>query len=180
MLKIFIIIYLFSLGCVQIQTHHREQAVEDNSSTVSATSKPSLELQLKIFENRLKGKHEIEQYSQALPFFINIQEKISFLELPDFKTRNQWLSNQQFWKRPDQAELRFRETVKAQDIALGMTEELVRRSWGEPQEVFVSGMSAFRNMRWIYIKSQSTQEGFRQQKRIVFIEGGQVTGWDIQ
>lgn len=180
MFKFLILISFLILGCVQIQTHHREQSIEDQLTSQIAVSSDSSEQQLKFLENKLKGRHEIDQYSQALPYFYNTSEKISFLNLPDFKTRSQWLMDQKFWDRIVQKEQQFQEVVKAQDLAIGMTEDLVRRSWGEPLEVYASGMSAFRNIRWVYIKPHSTQEGYRQQKRLVYFEGGQVTGWDIQ
>ena len=173
------------IGCVSVQTISRQQITDagDHASAEPLASpvadSRSVEVQLKHQENRIKGRHELEQYSRALPYFDSTQEQLSFLNLPDFKARAQWLKEKSFWMRIPQTEAKYLSVIQAQDIAVGMPDELVKKSWGEPQEYLVSGQSYFRNARWVYTKSQSTQDGLVRQKRVVYIESGRVVGWDV-
>lgn len=172
----------FFVSCIQVQTKDRPILSEGSSPAQSSApmASSSEDVQLKLLENQLHGRHEIEQYSKALPYFLGSQERIEFLSLEGFKARQQWLMNKNFWTRIAQKEQQFAGTIKAQDIAIGMTEDLVKRSWGQPLEVFVSGQPAFRNARWVYQKQVSTNDGYRKQKRTVYIEAGQVRGWDVE
>jgi hypothetical protein len=147
---------------------------------IHPSQETDLELELKLLENRLKGHQEIEQYAKALPYFRDISERVSFLRLESFKARQKWFIQNDFWSRVAQLDAKFEPVIKAQDIAVGMTSEHVKKSWGEPNQVFVSGIPQFGNSRWVYIKQTPTPNGFRIQKRIVYLESGLVTGWDTQ
>lgn len=138
------------------------------------------DVELKLLENKLKGAHEIEQYSKALPYFRDTEERIEFLTLETFKLRQQWLNQRNFLGRLSALDAKFAPIIKAQDIALGMTADHLKKAWGEPNQVFVSGIPQFGNGRWVYIKQASTPDGFRMQRRVVYLESGLVTGWDTQ
>ena len=173
---------LGSLSCIQIQTRSSNLGQEASMTTQvpSRVTGENLDLELKLLENKLKGNQEIEQYSKALPYFKDTKEKVQFLGLESFKARQQWLLSQNFWSRIGQLDSKYSSIIKAQDIAVGMTAEQLKRSWGEPQQVFVSGIPQFGNGRWIYVRQASTPDGFRTQRRTVYLESGLVTGWDTQ
>jgi hypothetical protein len=172
---------LLSAGCIQIQTRVPfEEQVSSRSLAASPEQNENLENELKLLENKLKGNQEIEQYSKALPYFRDIREKMHFLKLDSFKKRQKWLNDQNFWSRIGQLDAKFASVIKSQDIAVGMSAEQLKRSWGEPNQVYVSGIPQFGNGKWVYIKQAPTPDGYRPQKRIVYLESGLVTGWETQ
>ncbi len=178
----FLGLWLVAMGCVELKTQPRSSYIQ-NENLLGANlinQDQDLDLALKNLENGIIGNQELLQYSKALPYFSSKKEQVEFLSLKSFKKRQLWLNSVQFWTRPQEQERRFSETVKAQDIAIGMNQDLLAKSWGEPGEVFISGLKEFKNARWIYKKQLSTSEGFKQQKRVVYIEAGKVTGWDIE
>jgi hypothetical protein len=68
--------------------------------------------------------------------------------------------------------------MQSQDIAIGMPMDYVVKSWGDPLIREVSGNPLFKNEKWKYSRSISTQDGFKQEKRTVYFEGGKVVGWE--
>lgn len=178
----YILSILVYSSCVQLKTQSRLASYLESPAGeyLPTHSSASNDVQLKLLENKIQGRHELLQYSKALPYFYNSNEQIEFLRLDSFKSRQEWLNKNKFWNRISSKEKTFDETIKNQDISLGMTEEMVKKSWGEPQSLFISGLPEFKNSRLIYIKSLSTPEGFKEQKRIVYIESGLVVGWETQ
>lgn len=140
----------------------------------------SQKTQLKQLENALSTRKETEQYSKALPWFTNDQERIQFLRLPGFEARQKWLSDNNFSSRSSTVMTSMKELVEAQDIAVGMPQSLVRQAWGDPDSVEVSGNPQFKNERWRYNKFVSTQDGYKPEKKIVYFEGGKVVGWELE
>lgn len=161
------------------QASARKDLKATKSSPRSSVNPESRHI-LKQLENRLSSKKEVEQYSKALPWFKSDSERIEFLRQPNFEARQEWLNTNQFSKRSQLAKSEFQELIQAQDIALGMPQSLVAQSWGEPQNIEVSGQPEFRNERWRYFKYISTQDGFRPEKKTVYFEGGRVVGWDVE
>ncbi len=135
---------------------------------------------LKQLENALSSRKETEQYSKALPCFENDRERIEFLQLPGFETRQKWLVQQGFSSRAAQTQTKMKDLIESQDIALGMSQSLVKQAWGDPDQVEVSGNPQFKNERWHYNKFVSTQDGFKPEKKLVFFEGGKVVGWELE
>ncbi len=144
---------------------------EDNSS---------LKTRLKQLENSLSTRKETEQYSKALPWFTNDEERIEFLKLPGFEARQKWLSEKNFNSRSASVQNNMKELVEAQDIAVGMPQALVRQAWGDPDAIEVSGNPQFRNERWRYHKFSSSQDGYKPEKKTVYFEGGKVVGWELE
>lgn len=135
---------------------------------------------LQILENSLGSKKEIEQYSKMLPWFESDQEKIQFLMLGSFEEKQKWLNEKSFLQRPQQTIANMEELVQAQDIAVGMPQSLVKRSWGEPDLIEVSGSPQFKNERWRYNKYISTPDGYKAERKVVYFEGGKVVGWELE
>lgn len=152
-----------------LQTEKEEVAPKINSK-----------FRLKQLENQLSSRRELEQYSKALPWFKNDEEKINFLELTEFEQRQRWLIENNFYVRQGKVRTQLKDVVEAQDIALGMTEDLVRKSWGEPEIVEISGVPQFKNHRWKYNRYISSVDGYKPEKKIIYFEGGRVIGWEVE
>lgn len=157
------------------------RTVRAEPSSFSTAESPSLttRTRLKQLENSLQTRKEVEQYSKALPLFKNDEEKIEFLSISTFEARQSWLDRRKFMSRANTLNVDFREIVDAQDIALGMTQNLVRKSWGEPTAIEYSGNPLLKNERWKYQKFVSTPDGYKSENKLVYFEGGKVIGWEI-
>lgn len=149
--------------------------ISDGSLGTDELSSPRRRLQ--ILESRLESRREKEQYSKILPW-INEDERMEFLRLPGVEARQAWINDNSIWKRAQSPDSETRETMNNGDISMGMAMEYVKKAWGEPQSVEVSGNPLYKNEKWKYMRSLSTQDGFRQEKRFVYFEGGRVVGWD--
>lgn len=70
--------------------------------------------------------------------------------------------------------------VENQDIAIGMTQDLVRKAWGEPESIDVSGNRIYKNEKWKFSRTMTLGDGFKSEKRYVYFEGGRVVGWETE
>lgn len=131
-------------------------------------------------ERTLVSKKEKEQYSKVLPWLKDDEEKISFLSIPSLEGRQQWINSHHIWERSQAPQAELKELIETQDIAIGMPQEYVKRSWGEPVSVEVSGNPIYKNERWKYQRFSSGPEGYRKETRIVYFEGGRVVGWETE
>jgi hypothetical protein len=156
------------------ETTHKAQPSESNNNS------SEIKIRLKQLENSMQGRRELEQYSKSLPWFANDEEKIEFLSAGAFEERQKWLQNNKFYERQKNVTSQMQELLDAQDIAVGMPESLVKKAWGEPTHVDVSGIPQFHNQKWVYSKMISSQEGFKTEKKIVYFEGGKVVGWEVE
>ncbi|RYZ61386.1 MAG: hypothetical protein EOP09_20005, partial [Proteobacteria bacterium] len=134
--------------------------------------------QLKGLEKALDSRQEKEQYSKVLPWLKDDEEKIEFLNIPSLEGRQAWINKNDVWARSRVPVNRMKNLIEAQDIAVGMPMEYVKRAWGDPASVDVSGNPVYKNERWKYVRSVPGNDGFHQQKRSVYFEGGRVVGWD--
>jgi hypothetical protein len=190
----FVFLAVFCISCAEL-SRSRESGYADGrrSGTVRKSSKSSISTapeasganlstksRLKQLENSISNKKEMEQYSKALPWFYNEQERIQFLSLPGFEARQKWLADREFNSRMSEVQSSMKELVEAQDIAVGMPQSLVRQSWGEPDSVEVSGNPQFKNERWRYNRYVSSQDGYKPERRTVYFEGGKVVAWELE
>ena len=192
----FAILGAFMTACGQFQRHAESgyadsspgnsQARASNRKTVDhhaegrTPPKISQQARLQSLENSLGTKKEIEQYSKMLPYFSSEEERLEFLSQGNFEDKQKWLNERNFPGRPQQVTNEMHELVEAQDITLGMPQFLVKKSWGEPDVVEVSGNPAFRNERWRYNRYVSTSDGYKPEKKVVYFEGGRVVGWEVE
>lgn len=135
---------------------------------------------VKQMERTLASRKEKEQYSKVLPWLNSDQEKISFLSVPSIEGRQQWINKNRIWSRAKAPREDLKSLIDSQDIAVGMPQDYVKRSWGEPLSVDVSGNPIYKNERWKYQKQVSGAEGYRQEVRYVYFEGGRVVGWETE
>lgn len=136
--------------------------------------------QLKGLEKAIDSKQEKEQYSKILPWLKDDDEKIQFLNIPSIEGRQAWINKNDVWARARVPVNRMKNLIEAQDIAVGMPMEYVKRAWGDPTSIDVSGNPVYKNERWKYSRSVPGNDGFHQQKRFVYFEGGRVVGWDTE
>ena len=135
---------------------------------------------LKELEKKLDSKREREQYSKILPWLNTEDEKIEFLSIPSIESRQEWINSKKIWQRSQIPTKEYKDLIDAQDITLGMPMDFVKKAWGEPQSVEHSGNPTYKNERWRYLRQVSTSEGFKQEKRWVYFEGGRVVGWETE
>lgn len=131
-------------------------------------------------ERSLSSKKEKEQYSKVLPWLKNDEEKISFLSIPSLEGRQQWMNSHKIWDRSQAPQAEMKDLIETQDIAIGMPQDYVKRSWGEPVSIEVSGNPIYKNERWKYQRFSSSPEGYRKETRFVYFEGGRVVGWETE
>lgn len=134
---------------------------------------------LRILERSLDSQKERVQYSKVLPWLNTDEEKNEFLSIPSIEGRQAWINKNRIWSRAKNLK-DFSDVMEAQDIAMGMPADYVKRSWGEPDGIEVSGNPIYKNERWKYLKQISTPQGYRQEKRQVYFEGGRVVGWETE
>lgn len=172
----------YSSGNSRAKSSQKYRSSQNSTSIGSGQDEPELsqKTRLKQLENALSTKKETEQYSKALPWFQSDDERVRFLALPGFEARQKWLTEQNFSFRSSTAQADMKELVEAQDIAIGMAQALVKKSWGEPESIDVSGNPQFKNERWHYNKFVSTPDGYKPEKKIVFFEAGKVVGWEVE
>lgn len=128
-------------------------------------------------ELNLKSKEEIELYSIVAPWFMSDEEAVEFLTQPNIEQKQAWVQQKGINRRPASIPPQVQTAVETEDITMGMAQELVIKSWGEPAKREVSGNPAFRNERWKYEKYVPTPDGYKREIRTVYFEGGRVSGW---
>lgn len=131
-------------------------------------------------EKSLNSKKEKEQYSKVLPWLKNDDEKVSFLSIPSLEGRQQWINSHRIWDRSQAPQAEMKALIETQDIAMGMPQEYVKRSWGDPLSVELSGNPLYKNERWKYQRLSSSPSGYRKETRYVYFEGGRVVGWETE
>lgn len=157
-----------------------ELGLSPNNMTPDEAKQVQQRRQVKGLERGLESRQEKDQYSKILPWFKDDEEKISFLSIPSLEGRQQWINKNNIWSRARVPANRMKDLIDAQDIAVGMPMEYVRRAWGDPVSVESSGNPIYKNARWKYIRNVPGADGFHQQKRFVYFESGRVVGWDTE
>lgn len=134
---------------------------------------------LRQLERSLDSQKERLQYSKVLPWLNSDEEKIQILTIPTIEGRQVWINKNKIWSRATDLK-NYDEVVESQDIELGMPSDYVKKSWGEPTNIETSGNPIYKNERWQYSKQISTPQGYKQEKRYVYFEGGRVVGWETE
>ncbi|HND85752.1 MAG TPA: hypothetical protein PLU50_08090 [Pseudobdellovibrionaceae bacterium] len=135
---------------------------------------------LRILERKMNSEKEKEQYSRVLPYLFNDDEKIHFLSIPSVEGRSQWAQSQGVWARAREKDLLLQAIAERGDVSLGMNGDHVRKAWGDPSSIDISGDGLFKNERWTFQTFQTTTDGFKKELRNVYFEGGRVVGWDTR
>ena len=134
---------------------------------------------LRQLERTLDSEKERLSYSKVLPLFQTDQEKIEYLSIPSIEGRQSWVNRNKLWSRL-KSNKDFQDMVESQDLTLGMTQDLVRKSWGDPDSVEHSGNPIYKNERWKYTRESPSLNGYKRERRYVYFEGGRVVGWETE
>ncbi len=130
-------------------------------------------------ERTLDSEKDRRHYSKVLPLFQTDKEKIEYLSIDSIEGRQAWVNRNKIWSRI-KSNKDFQELVDSQDIAVGMTAELVKKSWGDPESVDHSGNEIYKNERWKYTRDVPSPSGYKRERRFVYFEGGRVVGWETE
>lgn len=149
---------------------------------LTASDRKEIEDRQKVreLEKTLLSPKEREQYSKILPWLKSDREKIAILKIPSLEGRQAWINKNNIWTRSRFPAAEMKQLVDTQDISVGMPQEYVRRSWGDPLLVEVSGSPIYKNERWKYQRQVSSVQGYRKEIRYVYFEGGRVVGWETE
>jgi hypothetical protein len=129
-------------------------------------------------EKTLEGRREREQYYKNKPYLRSDAECLEFLRLDSYEARARWLNAKGIQSSASAHTPEIQSLVDRNDIALGMTKQAVRDSWGEPDLVEVAGSPLYGNERWHYSEQTSSAEGYHTEQRVVYFESGKVSGWE--
>lgn len=180
MRKFFIVSIFFGLviGCAQIE--RRQQMESTNMDGEIGPHSESMHYRGKIrdLEKGLITQQDKSLYSKLLPWFTSDEEKLSFLRNSDYEDKQKWVMKTQILSRPTVMAGKYKRLIDNQDIAIGMPNDIVKKSWGDPLNIETSGNALFKNEKWRYLRTISTPDGFKQEKRVVYFEGGRVVGWE--
>lgn len=135
---------------------------------------------IRELEKKISTRQERQMYSKLLPWFLSDEERINFLSQSTFEDKQEWIQTSGILGRQGTLTQKYKKLIDSQDIAIGMPNEIVKKSWGDPFEVEVSGNPLYKNEKWKYLRSISSAEGFRQEKRIIYFENGKVVGWETE
>lgn len=166
---------------VRTQMRVSNQNNKENDETLFGSLSSSKKRQkVREMERKLDTIREKEQYSKVLPWLKTDDEKIEFLSVDSLEGRQSWINKNKIFSRSQLNSAEMKDLVESQDIALGMPQEFVRKSWGDPQSVEVSGNPIYKNERWKYTRYVAGPNGHRPEKRSVYFEGGRVIGWETE
>ena len=154
----------------------------DPAKGLTDAQKEEVILRFKVrgLERSLDSNKERIQYSKVIPYLTTDQEKFDFLSIPSIEGRQAYVNKNKIMNRSKTRGKEYFDAVEAQDIVLGMTQDLVKRSWGEPDSVEFSGNPIYKNEKWRYVRDVPTPQGYKRERRYVFFEGGRVVGWETE
>ncbi len=129
-------------------------------------------------ERSLSDEREKIQYYKNKRLLGDDATRTAFLKIKGYEKRQQWLIANRLVPKPENISDEFQEVIENHDIALGMSKELVRKSWGDPESIDVAGNPVYQNERWNYKAYVTDTSGYKKENRLVYFEGGYVVGWD--
>jgi hypothetical protein len=165
------------------QQYQQDQAKREIESergySVSPEEQSVIEqrLALKRLEAQLVTSTEKKQYYDYKHYLRSDQERIYFLKLPSMQARERYANNRGLASVRSNYSQKHVALIESKDITLGMNQDAVRESWGDPDIVEVAGNPVYGNERWKYSKYVSSESGYTRQTRYVYFENGIVAGW---
>lgn len=150
------------------------------SRPLSSDEQGRLEQRLKLrrMEGELQSKRDRKQYYSARGLMRNDDERMDFLGLPNYQTKQRWLQTRGLLKEEDSYSEPVAKAIEANDISVGMSQKAVRESWGDPDLVESAGNPMYGYERWNYHRFVAGNDGFQKELRVVYFEGGRVVGWE--
>lgn len=135
-------------------------------------------IRLRRMESQLESKRDQKQYYNVRGVIPTDRERMAFLSLPNFETKQRWLQNRGYLKEETSYSDSVAKTIEAHDISLGMSQKAVRESWGDPDAVESAGNPMYGYERWNYHRFTPSSDGYNKENRIVYFESGRVVGWE--
>jgi hypothetical protein len=135
-------------------------------------------MRLRRMESNIESKRDRQQYYSIRGVLRSDNERMAFLALPNYETKQRWLQNRGYLKEEAAYPENVAKTIEAQDIALGMSRKAVRESWGDPDFVENAGDPMYGYERWNYHRFTPGSDGYQKENRIVYFESGRVVGWE--
>ena len=106
------------------------------------------------------------------------RQRAEFIQVGSFEGRQRWLRNKGISGVGERHTAETTQLIAEQDVALGMSRQAVKQSWGDPDGVEVAGNPIYGNERWQYPTNSATTEGVNSEKRTIYFESGVVVGWE--
>lgn len=168
---------------------YRDLEVRDSAATelgygsyqrLTASEQRDVEdrLDLKRLERTFQSQREREQYYRYKPLMKSDRQRAEFIQVGSFEGRQRWLRNKGISGVGERHTAETTQLIAEQDVALGMSRQAVKQSWGDPDGVEVAGNPIYGNERWQYTTNSATTEGFNSEKRTIYFESGVVVGWE--
>lgn len=132
----------------------------------------------RLERSEIDGRREREQYFRVKPLLRSDSDRIEFLRVGSYEGRERWLRAQGVSVNSPKFARDVQDLISRNDVALGMTKQAVRESWGEPEVVEVAGNPVYGNERWKYVEQIASPEGYQSENRMVYFESGRVVGWE--
>jgi hypothetical protein len=148
----------------------------------SLTPEQNVRIQKRILlqglENKIATQAERTDYFNYKPLMSD-EECIEYLSLGTKDERQQWLQYKKVTTRDKETDEVLAEVIAKSDVSLGMTQNQVIQSWGDPELVEIAGNSLYKNERWQYTKFVPSYEGYKKQLRLLYFESGRLIGWEL-
>jgi len=144
----------------------------------SSSPRGRLHSRLAAAEKNLRSKNEREQYYKHRSLMNSDRERLEFLSLATPEERARWLRAREISHTQPRFSAEHRKLIEENDIAIGMSRQAVRASWGAPEKVEVAGQPIYGHERWTYLEQISSPEGYQTETRTIYFEYGVVVGWD--
>ena len=122
---------------------------------------------------RLEGSQSekaFEYYDKHKAKLPTVSERIYFLKLPHSERREYLQSRGVIEEQNKFTALEKSFGIKNTGVALGMSKDDVRESWGKPTRVEIAGNPSYENERWLYTRNGAS--------KYIYFESGRVGGWE--
>ena len=152
----------------------------NSSKSIGENETMQLNLRLKLnrMEKNLITEKEKRQYYFYKPMLKSDSERIRFLSISSIEGRERYANQLDLVKKFNDFNDHTLKLIEENDIAVGMNQQAVRESWGDPDLIEVSGSEVYGNQAWKYTKMVSSNDGYKKETRIIYFESGKVIGWD--
>lgn len=135
-------------------------------------------MHLNRLERSLETQREKRQYYQYKPLMRSDIERIHFLRLPSVEARERWAQSRDLKPGSREYGEEVNLAIENKDVVVGMSQEAVVQSWGDPDQVEIAGNPVYGNERWVYSRFVSANGGYERQNRILYFEAGHLIGWE--
>ena len=135
------------------------------------------QLRLQKLESQLVTKRQKKLYYDNKPY-MNQRQMFEYLNLNSEAQRKSYLTSQNIHApKMENYPAELTELIEGNELALGMTKDMVKQSWGEPDTVEYAGNPIYQNEKWSYRTTSPSLNGYVHENRVIIFESGRVAGW---